>query len=376
MAKCRHCGEDAGFLRRAHGDCARAHDAARAALVARAAEAALAPGLDADALRIELNDIAAGGRVDGDDMREALAEGWNAAAARGLDDASLSCDEEDRLHAFREAFALTERETGRTLERLADASRERLRRYAALAAGSGGDAETLDALDAELRDSPLSEGERRALLAGALIDAIDRALDDDLLSREEESAIDRYLERFGLDGDGDPVLREARARAAKAMVIRSVCEGTVPEVNFTTAPGSMPIPFNFQKSERLIWLFDGVDYYQMRTRREFRGGSTGASVRVARGVYLRQSAFRGHPVSVTETVKADVGLLGVTTRHLYFHGARERFRVRLDRIVSFEPHSDGIGIMRDLARAKPEAFRTDGDDGWFLYNLVTNVAQL
>ena len=375
MAKCRHCGEDAGFLRRAHGHCERAHDEARAALVARVAEAALAPGLDADALRLELNDIAAAGRVDGDDVREALAEGWNEAAARGLDDASLSRDEEERLHAFHAAFALTERETGRTLERLADASRERLRRYAMLAAGSG-DAQTMGALEAELRDSPLPEGERRALLAGALTDAIDRALDDDLLSREEESAIDRYLERFGLDGDGDPVLREARARATKAMVIRSVCEGTVPEVNFRVAPGSMPIPFNFQKSEQLVWLFDGVDYYQMRTRREFRGGSTGASVRVARGVYLRQSAFRGHPVSVTETVKADAGLLGVTTRHVYFHGARERFRVRLDRIVSFEPHSDGIGIMRDLARAKPEAFRTDGEDGWFLYNLVTNVARL
>lgn len=375
MAKCRHCGEDAGFLRRAHGPCDRAHDEARKALVARVAEAALAPGLDADALRLELNDIAAAGRVDGDDVREALAEGWNEAAHGGLDDASLSRDEEGRLHAFRAAFALTERETGRTLERLADASRERLRRYAMLAAGSA-DAQTMGALEAELRDSPLSEGERRALLAGALTDAIDRALDDDLLSREEESAIDRYLERFGLDGDGDPVLREARARATKAMVIRSVCEGTAPEVNFRAAPGSMPIPFNFQKSEQLVWLFDGVDYYQMRTRREFRGGSTGASVRVASGVYLRQSAFRGHPVSVTETVKADAGLLGVTTRHIYFHGARERFRVRLDRIVSFEPHSDGIGIMRDLARAKPEAFRTDGEDGWFLYNLVTNVARL
>ena len=375
MAKCRHCGEDAGFLRRAHGHCDRAHDEARAALVARVAEAALASALDADALRLELNDIAVAGRVDGDDVRASLAEGWNEAATRGLDDASLSRDEEDRLHAFRAAFALTERETGRTLERLADASRERLRRYAMLAAGSG-DAQTLGALEAELRDSPLSEGARRALLAGALTDAIDRALDDDLLSREEESAIDRYLERFGLDGDGDPVLREARDRATKAMVIRSVCEGTVPEVNFRAAPGSMPIPFNFQKSEQLVWLFDGVDYYQMRTRREFRGGSTGASVRVASGVYLRQSAFRGHPVSVTETVKADAGLLGVTTRHIYFHGARERFRVRLDRIVSFEPHSDGIGIMRDLARAKPEAFRTDGEDGWFLYNLVTNVARL
>ena len=67
-------------------------------------------------------------------------------------------------------------------------------------------------------------------------------------------------------------------------------------------------------------------------------------------------------------------MLGLTTKHLYFAGARKKFRVRYAKIVSFEPYSDGLGIMRDAQTAKPQTFRTG--DGWFAYNLAANLAQL
>ena len=55
-------------------------------------------------------------------------------------------------------------------------------------------------------------------------------------------------------------------------------------------------------------------------------------------------------------------------------GSRKRFRVRYDKIVAFEPFSDGFGIMRDAQTAKPQTFRTG--DGWFPYNLAANLAQV
>ena len=48
--------------------------------------------------------------------------------------------------------------------------------------------------------------------------------------------------------------------------------------------------------------------------------------------------------------------------------------VRYDKIVAFEPFSDGFGIMRDAQTAKPQTFWTG--DGWFAYNLAVNLAQL
>jgi len=44
------------------------------------------------------------------------------------------------------------------------------------------------------------------------------------------------------------------------------------------------------------------------------------------------------------------------------------------KIVSFEPFSDGLGLVRDAAIAKPQIFVTG--DGWFTYNLVTNLSRI
>ena len=75
-----------------------------------------------------------------------------------------------------------------------------------------------------------------------------------------------------------------------------------------------------------------------------------------------------------QTVHADTGLLGLTTKHIYFAGSRKRFPVKYDRIVDFEPFSDGSSIMRDAQTAKPQTVRTG--DRWFPYNLAANLAQI
>ena len=53
---------------------------------------------------------------------------------------------------------------------------------------------------------------------------------------------------------------------------------------------------------------------------------------------------------------------------------RDRFRVRYDRIVDFDPFYDGLGLVRDAQTAKPQSFRTG--DGWFAFNIATNLAQM
>ncbi|HBT49507.1 MAG TPA: hypothetical protein DEA61_06725 [Caldanaerobacter subterraneus] len=83
--------------------------------------------------------------------------------------------------------------------------------------------------------------------------------------------------------------------------------------------------------------------------------------------------FKGYPIEKEEQVYVDTGILAVTTKHLYFYGKIKSFRVPYSKIVSFTPYSDGIGIQRDAASAKPQTFVTG--DGWFIYNLVVNLAK-
>ena len=134
------------------------------------------------------------------------------------------------------------------------------------------------------------------------------------------------------------------------------------------------VHFNLIKSKALIWVIQDIDYLETMVRRELQGTSHGLSIRVARGVYYRPSTFRSRPIEWEETVHADTGLLGFTTKHLYFADARKKFRVRHDRIVSFDPCDDGFGIMHDAQSATPQTFRTG--DGWFPHNLATNLAQM
>lgn len=371
MGSCKYCGEKAGFLRRSHRDCDNLHKAGRERMVALVAEAAGRPQFNEAALMGDLESIAAGAYIDEDGIRGAFAQGWHQAVREGLADGILTQDEEARLRDFREQFAITELDKpGQTAAADLDrAARDRIvldARLAALATTTSED--HLDDLAHTLEESEFSPSERRLLLVQAWEAAVEGSLEDGVLSLDEENALIRYLRRFGLE-QSEVDANGAYHNMIKSAVIREAAEGLIPE-RLGELP---PIPFNLMKSEQLVWVIDGVDYYEVKTRRERRGTSHGVSIRVAKGLYYRPSTFKSRSVEWEETVHEDTGLLGVTSKHIYFHGPRKRFRIRYDRIVSFDPYADGIGVMRDAQTAKPQEFRTG--DGWFIYNLVTNLAQ-
>ena len=70
----------------------------------------------------------------------------------------------------------------------------------------------------------------------------------------------------------------------------------------------------------------------------------------------------------------DNGMVAVTDKHIYFAGSKKSFRIKYEKIVSFTPYSDGIGIQRDAQTAKPQIFVTG--EGWFTNNLIQNLAKL
>ena len=330
--------------------------------------------LDLSALRERLAEVAAHSFAQDEHVTAAIEKGWELAVAESLSDGVLTQQEESRLRRFRDQLALQADAGERTLARLDlarldRAAQDRLvedARKAAVATDDG--ARLLDDVAAALDRAGLSSQDRVSMLARAWEEAVDGALEDGVLTLDEEAALVRYLRRFELDAA--TVNRQgAHANMVKAGMIREAAEGVVPQR--LTFEG--PVPFNLMKSEQLVWLIEDVDYHEVVTRRQRRGTSHGLSIRVAKGLYYRPGMFRSQVHEWEETVHVDTGLLGVTSKHIYFHGGRKRFRIRYDRIVSFDPYQDGIGVMRDAQTAKPQSFRTG--DGWFIYNLVTNLAR-
>lgn len=210
-------------------------------------------------------------------------------------------------------------------------------------------------------------------LREALVQAFDLTvgnfLEDGLLSEKEENRLVSFMEHFRL-GQAELDRSGAYMKIAKAGVLRDLVNGLPPErLNIQGT-----LPFQLQKGEKLIWVFQNTHYFTERTRTHYEGRSAGVSLRIAKGVYYRTGAFRGHPVQTTYTSREATGALGVTTKHLYFAGGSKAFRIAHTKIVGLVPFSDGVGIQKEAVSAKPMIFQTG--DGWFTYNLLSNVAQL
>jgi hypothetical protein len=229
-----------------------------------------------------------------------------------------------------------------------------------------------DGLVAELgaiaEDSYLPTARIHEALIEGWCHAVNDYLDDHVLSEEEESQLTQYMESYSLSKE-ELDRGGSFTHMVQGATVRDILEGKLP--SRVSVQGTLP--FNLQKSESLVWVFQDVPYYETRTRRERVGGYSGASIRVMKGVYYHAGGFRSRSVERTETEHLDTGIVGITNKHIYFSGYSKKFRVPYSKIVTFEPYSDGVGVMRDAASAKPQTFVTG--DGWFIYNLVTNLAQ-
>jgi hypothetical protein len=226
----------------------------------------------------------------------------------------------------------------------------------------------LEAAISEIEKSALiPSSDRNALLAKGWENAVESFLDDKIMDLNEEVRLVQFMKHFGLAQD---VLDKngAFTRIVKAGVLRDILEGEIPQR--LNIDGKLPI--NFQKDERLVWAFPQSDYLEDQTHREYEGSSHSYSWRIIKGVYYRTGQFQGHPVEKTERVHVDSGWVVVTDKNIYFAGPSKSVRIPFTKIVSFEPYSNGIGVMRDSA--KPQIFVTG--DGWFTCNLITNLAQL
>ena len=238
----------------------------------------------------------------------------------------------------------------------------------------------LDGLADRMRDAwkvtglDMSDNDLRNHLASGWTRALELAINDHILSNEERHALNRYRRHFRLTaGQLDQQGEGGHFEKFRMMaLLNTVTEGEViPRFDrAATRARHGRLPFNFMKSEALLWLFEDTGYAEQVTSREFQGSSMGASFRVAKGVYVRPGTFRGRTVETKEMVHTDTGTMGITTKHIYFTGSEKSFRIRLERIVSFQPYGNALGIMRDTARAKPEAFIMSATSSWFAVNVI------
>ena len=356
MGDCKFCGKSAGFLRGKHRECDEEYKAGLCKMKARVQYEAVAPILNEASLLQDLATIAQGTWAKDSDVRNSIVEGWLNAVAASLVDGTVAQEMEASLRVFHSTFALeTDSRASEGLIHLIQGVRNR---YIpdAIRAALAGESEQNHGLQVTLRDSGLSPREQlRALIEGWEA-AVEGVLKERLPTESEQAALLNYLRHFGINPNDVDTNRDY-IRFTQAVVIRDLRSGILPKGFQREDLLSINIP----KSEELVWLFCDVRYDEIRTTR------TKHRIQEYDKVTLETEERE-------ETVHVDTGLLALTNKQVYFHGSRKSFRVRYDKIVSFDQFRDGFSLMRDAQTAKPQIFRTG--EGWFVYNLVTNLARL
>jgi hypothetical protein len=207
----------------------------------------------------------------------------------------------------------------------------------------------------------INETRIKSLAVRAWENSLDKFFEDNILSEAEEETLTSYQDYYEFN-QADLDKRGYYTKLVKGGVLRDLMEGKIPErVEIKNG-----MPFILGKDEKLIWYFKNV-------KREYVGRSKGVSVKVMKGVYYRTGSFKGNPVDTTITAHIDNGVLAITNKNILFAGSAKSVKIPYAKLLSLMPYEDGVQISRNTASAKPQYFLTG--DGWFTYNLLSNLTQ-
>lgn len=366
MGLCRFCNRPAGLLRYAHVECEQKH-AEGLRLIREEFQKAIGEPSYAETAKEKIASISADHFVSPSEITQIFSDAWLSYVKQALSgQMATTITAWEKLKTIKTVFNITLTKSGEM--QLITLLQGVVRKILVEGIKSKNNPnEVQEKLLLFRNDLPAEKW--KDVVISSWEEAVDTFLSDKLLDDEEEKILIEYANHFNLsqrelDRNG------AFSRLVKSGVLKDLCQGKIPKR--VEVEGSLP--FNFQKSEQLIWVFKYVKYYEDKKRREYVGGHQGASIRIAKGIYYRFGSFKGYPVERVERTYIGTGILAVTNRHLYFKCPEKAFRIRLDKIVMIEPYSDGVVIQRDAQTALPQAFVTG--DGWFTYNLLINLQKI
>ena len=111
MGTRRYCGQNAGFLRKQHGQCRELHATGIQEMTQLVTQAAGTVGFNETALRSTLQAIATQARATDHDIEQALEQGFTRGVAQAMSDGIMT-REDERLRAFRDHLALEDNAAG------------------------------------------------------------------------------------------------------------------------------------------------------------------------------------------------------------------------------------------------------------------------
>ena len=213
----------------------------------------------------------------------------------------------------------------------------------------------VEAAASRLKQSAVLEAlprrKRRSLAETAFRTYAETVLADDLLTLGEEQAFYDVSEAVGIDDDA---LATEHRDLLYRLAIAQANDGRL---------GTIEQPKLLSKKGEIVHLEMLAALMKEVTLREFRGGSQGMSFPIMKGVRYRVGGFRGRSVVVGTQlqVRADAGVLSVTSKRVVFLGERKTMEMPYSKLVGLEVFSDAVRVNASNRQNAP-LFRLDSGE--------------
>lgn len=111
------------------------------------------------------------------------------------------------------------------------------------------------------------------------------------------------------------------------------------------------VNLNLQKNE--VCYYNTVcDWHEHRTRTQrINYSGLTSRIRIMKGLYYNLGSIAPQRMSSEELTLIDSGTAYVTNKRLIFMGGRKNITIKLDKILSLTPYSDGIGVEKDSGKS-------------------------
>lgn len=104
------------------------------------------------------------------------------------------------------------------------------------------------------------------------------------------------------------------------------------------------------KGEHLVWEIESASAYQSKTRKRYVGSSGGASMRIAKGLYVRTGGYEGYTIDEQTEDFLGCGDIAITTDKLVFYVTYEgghSIRIPFNKIIAIKSITNGFIIEQE-----------------------------
>lgn len=214
---------------------------------------------------------------------------------------------------------------------------------------------------------PIGGPERQDCGLTILNEASAHFLYDGLVTPQEQAQFDEFAHTLSLPLQNLPAAYRGSdiEKVGQSAILRQLQNGQTPP------PCPRRYPIMLAHGEYVIWGYEGVTLYQEKIVREWRGGRSGASFRIMKGVYYHTGGTKGRAVEHSEMENQGKGTLILTNQNVVFHSPTRTLKLPYQKINGCTPYSDGIELHQDTAQAQRLVLQ--GFDSWFMINLLSII---